>query len=383
MITPEEIVKKAKRKYRDVLCGQLSGETIFPLTFPVGRLSNTLSERRQQIETLRDKSAEVIGQGYTIETQEVNKRDLGRQTIPKQIVIPDLDNYLALIRKRTEFNGFVDDAAKIQQKFPQLADWLVSRPQDVIACHGDWDDLLTVCDYFVKHPRPGMFIRELPIPVHTKFIERNQRILRDLLDLLLPSKAITTDETDFTRRYGLRDKPPLVRVRLLEEQLDWVRLDDLSLPVDQLAHLLSQHVKPRHVIIVENQINFLTVPKHPNSVTLFGGGFGVHLLRDVDWLAQCDVIYWGDMDAHGFQMLSDVRGMFPHTRSVMMDMQTLTDNEAYVGEGTAAPHVQYDHLTEAEAQIAAHLLEHNRRLEQEHIPHEYAVVRLKQVLQAP
>jgi hypothetical protein len=383
MITPEEIVKRAERKFYGVLREWLSGEAFSPIDFPVGPLSKNLTERRQQIDALRDQSNEVSGTGYALEWETLNTQMLGKQTIPRRVVIANLEDYLALVRRRMVFDHFVSDVHKIRQKFPALESWVHTRPQDVIENHGVWDDMLIVCDYFVKNPRPNIYIRELPIPVHTKFIEANNRILRDLLDILLPPEAINREALDFNQRFGLKDKPPLVRLRLLEEQLDWhfgIRVDDLSLPVDQIAHLLAQHIRPKHVVIVENLINFLTLPKLPNSVGLFGGGFAVHLLRDVDWLSNCDVIYWGDMDAHGFEILSDLRGLFPHTVSLMMDQQTFDLYSDYIGRGVGSHSMRFENLTALELQLAQTVVEQSLRLEQEHIPQTYAVTRLKEWL---
>ena len=74
------------------------------------------------------------------------------------------------------------------------------------------------------------------------------------------------------------------------------------------------------------------------------------------------------------------RGFFPHVRSVMMDQQTLDDHAAYVVEGNRVRVDRFDGLTEAELPVAQHVLEHNLRMEQEHIPHEYALIQLGQML---
>lgn len=385
MITPVEIVKKAERRYREVLCAHLNDETSFPLEFPVGRLSKNLAERRQQIDDLRQRSKENIEQGYALEWQTVNWRDLGKQTTPRRVVIETLDDYLAVVHKRTEYIQFVSDVERIRLQFPELESWLCANPQAIIEYHGYWDDLLAVCDYFVKHPRPNMYVRELLIPVHTKFIEQHSRILRDLLDTLLPADAVTPDATDFNERFGLKSPSPTIRLRLLEEQLDWkygLRLDDLTLPVEQLAHLLADHIQPKTVIIAENMMNFLTLPSYPASVGLFGRGFAVQLLANVSWLNQCHIIYWGDLDGHGFQILSDLRKLFPHVRSVMMDQQTLDDHAEYVVAGNRVGVNRFDGLTEVETVVARHVLEHNLRLEQEHIPQAYSLTRLKHALRS-
>ncbi|MEQ8674205.1 MAG: DUF2220 family protein [Aggregatilineales bacterium] len=383
MLTPDDISKRASRKYRDVLRAWLAGEVFTPIEYPVGGLSKNLAERRQQIETLREQSYEAVGFGYRLLWDTINTQSLGTQTMPRRIVIETLDDYLGLLRRLTEFNHFVADVQKIRHKFPSLEEWMQLRPQDIIEHHGKWDDLLIVCDYFVDNPRPDVYIRELPIAVHTKFIEWNQRILRELFEVFLPETAIDRDIQDFTGRFGLKDKPSLVRLRLLEEQLDWLysmRINELSLPVDQLAHLLAEHIKPRRVLIVENLINFLTLPKIPNGIGIFGGGFAVHLLRNVTWLNQCDVIYWGDIDSHGFEILSDLRGLFPHVRSLMMDQETLEKYAEYVGRGVRSRLERFSHLTNAEALLVQDVVENNWRLEQEHIHQDYVNMRLKQLL---
>ncbi|MCC6975103.1 MAG: hypothetical protein IT322_13955 [Anaerolineae bacterium] len=382
MIAPEEIVKRAERKLDIVLREWLSGEAFSPIEFPVGVLSKELIERRQQIDSLRNKSRDVVGAGYTLEYETINTRTFSTQTSPRRVIIPSLEDYLTLVRKRTVFAHFVADVGNIRQKFSALEDWIYAHPQDVIANHGKWDDLLAVCDYFLNNPRPNLYIRELPIPVHTKFIEQNDRILRHLLDILLSPEAINNDSSEFKQRFGLKDKPALIRLRLLEGQLDWqygIQIDDISLTVNQVDHLLTYHVKPKHVIIVENLINFLTLPKVPNCVGLFGGGFAVHLLRDVDWLLHCHVIYWGDMDAHGFEILSDLRGIFPHTMSLMMDQETFT-TYYQGGKGVGSRSERFEHLTDEEAKLAQRVVELGLRLEQEHIPQSYAIIRIKQQL---
>ncbi len=52
-----------------------------------------------------------------------------------------------------------------------------------------------------------MYIRELPVEVHTKFIEENKGVLKNLLDYLLPEGMVHTGETDFEKRFGLNRTP--------------------------------------------------------------------------------------------------------------------------------------------------------------------------------
>jgi hypothetical protein len=383
MITPEDIVKRATRKYPDVLRAWLSGTDFFPLEFPAGKAPTDYSERQEQLEALKAHKKQASGHGYVIQWKKVRERILGEQDIPTRIVIDDIDDYLALTGKRREFDNFVRDVGLIRTHLPASEAWLQStNPKKIIANHGKWCDLLAVCNYFMVHPHPDLYIRELPISVHTKFIESNKPILRDLLDNLLSEDCINQVESDFCKRFGLKEKTPLIRMRCLDAQLVTqvgLHIDDLTLPVDQLAHVLEVHIQPQYVIIAENIINFLTLPDYPDSIGLFGSGFAVHLLRELPWIAQCEIIYWGDIDAHGFQILSGLREIYPHVQSIMMDHQTLNDNTKYAGEGVVTQTEQFSGLAESEYQVLQHVLTKNLRLEQEHIPHAYAVARLNQV----
>ena len=382
MISPGEVVRKAERQYTAVLRAWLSGEVdvLFPMDFPAGRPARQLAKRRGEITALLDRAALEGEAGYRLEMKTVDQRRLGTQTYPTRVVIDTLDDYLAVVRKRTEFRDFCADADRIRARLPALEAWLHEYPHNVIAYAGSWPGLLDVCAYFVENPRPGVYVRELPIPVHTKFIEGHTKVLRLLLDHLLPPDAVDAETTDFARRYGLRDTPSRVRLRLLDGQLEWaydLRLDDLSLPVAQAAHLLAAHIKPKRVVIVENLINFLTLPPIVGAVGLFGGGFRVSLARDLYWLRECDVIYWGDIDSHGFEILSRLRAIYPHTRSVMMDHDTLDAHREFAVEGPAVTDPAFDHLTDAERIAADFVTAHRLRLEQERLPHAQAVRRLQ------
>ncbi len=56
---------------------------------------------------------------------------------------------------------------------------------------------------------------------------------------------------------------------------------------------------------------------------IFGGGYAVQVLESLGWLASLDLVYWGDLDTHGFAILNRLRHSFPHARSMLMDRATL------------------------------------------------------------
>jgi hypothetical protein len=84
---------------------------------------------------------------------------------------------------------------------------------------------------------------------------------------------------------------------------------------------------------------------------IFGGGYAVQILESLNWLARLDLVYWGDLDTHGFAILNRLRHHFPGARSMLMDRATLLAHQhQWVTEpipSTAA----LDRLTPAEQDL--------------------------------
>src|SRR5690606_40331483 len=62
-----------------------------------------------------------------------------------------------------------------------------------------------------------------------------------------------------------------------------------------------------------------------DALPIFGSGYGVSNLREVEWLLHVEMLYWGDIDVQGFEILSQLRQYFPHTQSVLMDSDTFDE----------------------------------------------------------
>ena len=309
------------------------------------------------------------------------KRFSGQQTVPVRTIIETEQDFLWLVEKEEEFSLFRQDVTLIREQLPQLTVWIERLPHKVIGHHGLWPDLLAVCRYFLAHPMSNLYIRELPINVHTKFIEQQRSIVRELLEQLLPQEAVPPSAATFEQRFGLREKEPFVRVRLLDEQL-YTRyhlpLTELSMPVSQMEAL--DLLSGQRCIVTENEMTFLTLPPNKDTFALFGGGFMVHNLEAISWLAQCPIIYWGYLDAPGFQILSGLRAFFPHVVSAMMDWETLSAFSEFCVVSSPCLIRQLPHLTHEEHALFLHLAEKNLRLEQEHISHTYAVRQLYSII---
>jgi hypothetical protein len=373
MINPDEIRQQAKRKYRAFLRARVRGDAFFPLEirFRQARASDDYLVLRQWVGDLLAGSKAERGFGYTVTLEERQLRRYGRQTLPTRIAIETESDYLRLLRKEQEFARWRGAVSHTLAQFPQLEHWLAQYPHRLLLHLPSWEDLLAVCAYVVAHPRPALYLRELPLPVHTKFVEENQAILRQLLDELLPPEAICNGESQFERRFGLRYDESQIRLRLLDpalqDSLDWPAAD-LTITLSDCASLPGMN--GRTLLIVENKMTFLTLPSLPDAVAIWGKGFQVGLLREIPWLADCAIWYWGDLDAQGFAILSHLRSTWPQTNSFLMDVEMLEKYRDFVVPGTQAEEITLTNLTEDEAAVYRQLVAHDWRLEQERIRQE-------------
>jgi hypothetical protein len=378
MITSKEIKQKAINKYPSFLELYLDGIDFFPLIIPSDKKPSTNYQSFvTEIGEIMDESKEKKGFGYVVEWKEVATQRFGIQSLPNLIKFEDEVNYLRFIGKEKEFRLFKTNISKILASLPQLTTWVRHRIPWIIKNTNQWDDLIKVCHYFLASPRPNLYIRELPITIHTKFIEDNQALLKELLDALIPD-YINNGETLFEKRFNLKYNEPLIRLLILDPSIAltcFSGISDLSIKQMDFEQL---NVTVETVFILENKtnftniFNFLTLPQLKDSLAIFGKGFGLGALKNTLWLRQVKIFYWGDIDAQGFQILSQLRSYFPQVKSLMMDFQTLKDFNNECVTGTVTNVNLLENLTEEESSVFYYVKDNNIRLEQEKITYQYA-----------
>lgn len=370
MITPIEIKKKAASTYKAYLLSIIEGNSFHPIVIVGDKKPNedTVKFEKELMELINC-SKEKKGYGYTIEFQTVKTKKHGTQDIPISISFKTEYDYLKYINEEKSSAKFKKDITSILSSFPELKDWIYRYPIKVI--ENDWESLLKVCKYFKGTPQPHLYIRELPIQVHTKYIENNKSIIRELLDIII-AKKINNEEKQFERRFNLKYDEPIVRFRILDKSISqqlFCGIDDLSIPISEFQSLQLPILS---VYVVENKINMLTFPIKKGSIVIWGHGFGVDVMKNVEWLKSKKVYYWGDLDAQGFQILSEFRTQFKHIQSFLMDRCTF--DKYFEGDKGTMTNVEKELcLTKEENAMYIYLKENNYRLEQEKIPYEYAL----------
>lgn len=372
MIKASEIKSKAEKRYPKYLQGIVEGIPFERIVIPCDKKpSGDFTAYQAELKDLCAASKEKRGYGYSISWQTVKHKVLGKQDFPKEIAFDTEADLLKFVRKEAEVQQFRKDIGSILTAFPTLTDWVKKHPLKVVENSHQWPDLLKVLTYFSRNPRPNLYIRELPIEVHTKFVEQNKGILGELLDILI-ADYVEVGEKRFEAHFNLKYDEGLIRIRFLDDALSrcyGAGLKDISLPVSDFC-VLNWEV--RSVFITENKVNFLTFPPVKNAIIIWGHGYGVANLKDIAFLQHAQLYYWGDLDAQGFEILSQFRKYFPQTQSVLMDSETF--NLFFENDKGTESKVAVDlNLNRAEQMLYQKIRSNNWRLEQEKIPQKYVI----------
>ncbi len=351
-----------------------------PVEIPLPRLSarellDRFEEVRVWIRSLVGAARKGTGEElFRIEWRTVRHRILGENRLPSALVFADAAACLRFVGREKGGARFIGAAKKVVAAFPELEGWILERPLELHGCHEEADRLLRVLSHFRDSSLSGRYLRQLDIPgVDTKFIEGRKTLISSLLDRVLPPERIRPDHAGvrgFSLRYGLIEKPALVRLRLLDPALSIGGYSDLTVRVSELS---SRPIPVRRVYVVENEINGLAFPAQEKSLLLFGEGYAVDRLFEIGWLSGTEIFYWGDLDTHGFAILDRLRSGYPQTRSFLMDRGILLSCRELWVEEPAPFEGELSRLDPAEQETLATLRSLIRggrgvRLEQERIP---------------
>ncbi|QEG43099.1 Wadjet anti-phage system protein JetD domain-containing protein [Roseimaritima ulvae] len=383
MITSQQIEAKASRLFGKVVKEWLQGRlaSFFPYRLPANlTLPPDHARAIVDVERLRDASKESLGHGYRVVWQTRRSRTHGLNRFPDAIMIDTMDDLVQLAKCEEPWQRLQAAVATLRRRQPLLNHWLTTSThwKSLLECADVLDDLLSIVDYFVAHPRPDCFARELPVPVSTKLIEGHRRRLATWLDIVLPSHAIDLryGYDAFEPRYGLRYARPHYLLRVLDVELQQelgLPFAELSLPADSLSKLAVREVG---IIIVENKVSLLSLPRMNRSLALGGLGNGVTQLSAIEWLKQNHVYYWGDLDAEGYAILDRLRQLLPATQSLLMCQPTVDQFSHLATPGNAVAAKILDNLTDQEQRCYQHLCANNTRIEQEHLPMQTVVEQL-------
>ena len=358
----------------ELLRDAVTGNARFPLRLTLkSPVSKDVTER---FDAVRAWAAQLAGaRPLRVAWQEVRHRVQGMQKLPASVWIDSADDALTWIGKHREWRRFRDLIEMTLRQSPSLLPWLEKRPLQALELADEWPHLLAVVDWVANHPRPAIYLRQVDLPgIHSKFIETHRAVLAELLDLSLPEDCVDATKTggsQFAARYGFLEKPTRIRFRILDPEVQTIAgtcCPDITLDADSFSRL---SIDVRQALITENETNFLALSNIPGTILIFGAGYGWDALAQARWLMRCAIHYWGDIDTHGFAILDQLRGHFPHVASILMDRATLEAHTALWGREDKQTLTDLLRLTPEEQSLYDDLrtnrIREGLRLEQEHL----------------
>lgn len=291
----------------------------FPLRFSLSSPSKSMLEaswsqyRAASVEWLRWAPAH----GVALET--ASRVVFGStQEIPTHATVPSFSVALALLGPDTEVRHArgVSRSVLLDESALGLDALTISKVVKLMDTWPDTDVALAIhaARWFQANDASGMTPRQVPLPgFHAKWLQSHTKVVS-----LLAGKDL-----------GLRERPGRVHFTYLDpehlaaggRQHDSVTAGDSMEPVYQ----------PRVVIISENKdtaVHFLPIP---GGVAVEGEGYGPSAHASVPWLAAAPVVlYWGDLDQDGYEILNQFRSAGIAAQSILMDMATF-DEYAHFG----------------------------------------------------
>ena len=306
----------------------------------------------------------------SIEYMQINDRILGKQELPADIVVKDINSFILYIKKEKEIKQFEEIANVISDEYSDLLNLMNDKPFDFLKYDSkEWHKIIQVSIWIANNPNPNIYLRELEIPnVDTKFIEKHDGILKKVINFLLNKDEKDFATNNFEERYGFKRKPVTVHFRILDKDLAINGLTDLEIPIEDFARL---NILAKKAFIIENKITGLSFPNVKSAIVIFGLGYGLDRLKKCDWLDNLELYYWGDLDTNGFVMLDQFRSYFPLVKSMLMNSEIIKEHKEMWVKEEKQSIKELTHLTADEAKTYKELKENkytnNLRLEQERI----------------
>jgi hypothetical protein len=311
---------------------------------------------------------------------------LGKQRLPAWMVLTTPVQVAVAVLQGGRWKVATQRYERFVQKWPMLVTTTaLPRNFDVLADYAgdDFERLIALLSWFDANPNAGKYLRQLPVEgLDTKWIEKRRGLVMDLLQAIRGVQGYR----EFYSLCGLIRREHRIRVRLLCPELRRAAggLSDIEAPIEELATLA---LAPRAAVIVENLETGVALADRPGCIAFMKLGNAVSVLNALLWLRDVPVLYWGDIDTHGFAILDRARAVIPGLRSILMDEVTLLSHRSLWGQEPAQhPDVALPHLTDGERIVYSGLRSNTWgqkvRMEQERIAWLQAMETLDVALQA-
>lgn len=384
LLLPKELSELLLRRYNNQHKAWLLGGGQWPLSVSLGvPTENDVAGDASRVRKWVDAWAAWSGQGTVSWTSRQWAR-MGTQQLPASLELRSPFEAASVVGQGRRWTVAEQRYNWLIERWPQLAGQsVIGRYFSVLSDYSeqDFSRLVDMLGWLEQNPSSGLAPRQLPVVgLDTKWLEKRTGLITDLQRGIIGNDG----PGDFYSVCGLRRPGARVRLRflcpMLRQRVGGLR--DIEAPIFELAQL---SISPQHILIVENLETGLALPDMDSVVAFMRMGNAVGLLAELPWLQRCDVIYWGDIDTHGYAILNRARALFPNLISVLMDQETFLAYRDLAGEEvTQCPASTLPLLTGPENTVFYGLKNglwgRQLRLEQERIPWPAAIESLGRVL---
>ncbi len=379
MKSPAAVIKDMERRlvnhwHSEIVSAAEGAAPAFPHAFPLGRA--TSADLRADYAAIHALTVtwQEWARGHGVELTYTTRIAKGgtRQVVPTHVLVTSVDQAAAIVgngwqerltRGRERLAVLLDRSRILDQADAGRALRLVDGYADI-----DFALLLRVVDWYRADPSRvrGLTPRQVPIPgVHAKWLQAHRPAVLALTGLedlgLLPAH------------------PARIHFTYLDpvHRISGQRVHDSA----TVGDAFSPAYRPEVVVISENKDTAIHFPALARGISVEGVGRGGRTVAAFEWIKHAPmVVYWGDMDRDGYEILNGYRIDFERDLdSILMDSATYEEFEPF---GTnhdqngrdlvvGAPRV-VDQLRTTELEVYLRLLHPghsgHRRIEQERIP---------------
>lgn len=379
MKTPETVVADIRRRLTNKWHTHLVGDqAAFPYSFPLGRPS--VAELRADYAKIHVQTVALQdwGRSHGVDLTYETRIAKGstRQPVPTHVRVDSMDRAAAIVGE--PWPGRLERGRMrlgvLRERYPQVID--VSRTIRLIDPYSivDFDLLLTVADWYLEDPSRvafGITPRQVPIPgVHAKWLQSHQagvHAVTGIADLGL-----------------LARHAPRIHFTYLDpdHRASGGRVHDSATVGDVFAPAYL----PEVVVISENKDTAIHFPPLAGGISVEGVGKGGKTPASFPWIRNAPVVvYWGDIDRDGYEILNGYRIDFNRDiDSILMDPATYEKYEVFgtnldqhgkplaAGEPKSVDRLRADERAMYLRLVGAQRTGH-RRVEQERIPLAHAL----------
>lgn len=370
MKDPAALLSDIARRLERTWAAHLSGEEVaWPHRFSLGATTKATLESGWQstyqplIRTWqhweRDRAAVVHVESKRVYTT--------IQQVPVAVSVHSIEDAVSLVG-----NGWperlpqaAERLRRIDDRFPGVSDRARLLRRIVAYSDVDFALLLQAADWFTTHHGEGFTPRQVPIPgVHAKWLNTHQP------DIL----ALTGRDT-----LGLLPRHP-ARIHFTYLDPDYRATGARHHDSATVGDPFTPPYPPQVVVISENKDTAIHFPALPGGIAVEGAGYGGGTAAAFGWITAAPrLYYWGDIDAHGYEILNGFRDAGVPVVSILMDLPTYDEFEPYgtnidassrpltVSTPKSLPRLTGEERAVYERLTAPEWHKH-RRIEQERIP---------------